>query len=59
MLRLLQGDVGSGKTIISIISGLNVVASGFQVALMCPTENIGYPAFKFDEINNSRTQYQD
>jgi ATP-dependent DNA helicase RecG len=38
MLRLLQGDVGSGKTIISIISGLNVVASGFQVALMCPTE---------------------
>ena len=38
MLRLLQGDVGSGKTIISIISGLNVIASGFQVALMCPTE---------------------
>ena len=38
MLRLLQGDVGSGKTIISVISGLNVIASGFQVALMCPTE---------------------
>ena len=38
MLRLLQGDVGSGKTIISIISGINVIASGFQVALMCPTE---------------------
>ncbi len=38
MLRLLQGDVGSGKTIISIISGLNVIAAGFQVALMCPTE---------------------
>lgn len=38
MLRLLQGDVGSGKTIISIISALNVIASGFQVALMCPTE---------------------
>ena len=38
MLRLLQGDVGSGKTVISIISAINVIASGFQVALMCPTE---------------------
>jgi ATP-dependent DNA helicase RecG len=38
MLRLLQGDVGSGKTVISIISAVNVIASGFQVALMCPTE---------------------
>ena len=38
MLRLLQGDVGSGKTIISIISAINVIASGYQVALMCPTE---------------------
>ena len=38
MIRLLQGDVGSGKTIISIITGLNVVAAGYQVALMCPTE---------------------
>ncbi len=38
MIRLLQGDVGSGKTIISIINGLNVVAAGYQVALMCPTE---------------------
>jgi ATP-dependent DNA helicase RecG len=38
MLRLLQGDVGSGKTVISIISAINVIASGYQVALMCPTE---------------------
>jgi len=38
MIRLLQGDVGSGKTIISIITGLNVIAAGYQVALMCPTE---------------------
>ena len=38
MIRLLQGDVGSGKTIISIITGLNVIAAGYQVALKCPTE---------------------
>jgi len=38
MIRLLQGDVGSGKTIISIITGLNVISAGYQVALMCPTE---------------------
>ena len=38
MFRLLQGDVGSGKTIVSLISALNVIESGFQVALMAPTE---------------------
>ena len=38
MFRLLQGDVGSGKTIVSLISALNVINSKFQVALMAPTE---------------------
>ena len=38
MFRLLQGDVGSGKTIVSLLAALNTVNSGFQVSLMAPTE---------------------
>jgi len=38
MFRLLQGDVGSGKTIVSLLSALTTVNSGFQVAVMAPTE---------------------
>jgi ATP-dependent DNA helicase RecG len=38
MFRLLQGDVGSGKTIVSLLSAFTTVNSGFQVAVMAPTE---------------------
>ncbi len=38
MLRLLQGDVGSGKTIIAFAAMLAAVTSGYQAALMAPTE---------------------
>tara|TARA_A100001015_G_scaffold45755_2_gene50543 strand:+ start:3960 stop:6050 length:2091 start_codon:yes stop_codon:yes gene_type:complete len=38
MLRLLQGDVGSGKTIVSALAALQAIANGQQTALMAPTE---------------------
>jgi len=38
MNRLLQGDVGSGKTIVSIFAMLVAVQNGYQSAIMCPTE---------------------
>lgn len=38
MNRLLQGDVGSGKTIICLIAIFNVIKNGFQAVLMAPTE---------------------
>ena len=36
MIRLLQGDVGSGKTIVALASMLTVIESGFQCAFMAP-----------------------
>jgi len=38
MFRILQGDVGSGKTIVSFIAAANVIKSGYQTVLMAPTE---------------------
>ena len=37
MVRLLQGDVGSGKTIIAVLSSLQTIESNYQVAIMVPT----------------------
>ena len=38
MLRVLQGDVGSGKTAVAMIAAYLTVKSGYQVAFLCPTE---------------------
>ncbi len=38
MHRLLQGDVGSGKTVVAALACLRAIAAGFQAALMAPTE---------------------
>ena len=46
MFRILQGDVGSGKTIVSLISIANVIESGYQCALMGPTEILSHQHYQ-------------
>lgn len=47
MSRLLQGDVGSGKTIVSLIALMNAAYSGYQGALMAPTEVLAAQHYEF------------
>lgn len=45
MMRLLQGDVGCGKTTVAFLSMLVTYLAGFQSALMCPTESLAQQHF--------------
>ena len=46
MMRMVQGDVGCGKTTVALCAGLKVIQAGHQVALMAPTESLAQQHFK-------------
>ena len=49
MFRIIQGDVGSGKTIVSLLAISNVIESGYQCSLMGPTEILAKQHFELAE----------
>ncbi|HEX5693546.1 MAG TPA: ATP-dependent DNA helicase RecG, partial [Arenimonas sp.] len=53
MLRLVQGDVGSGKTVVAALAAANAVEAGRQVALMAPTELLAE-----QHLNNFRAWFE-
>ncbi len=46
MMRLIQGDVGSGKTSVAVLACYYAIRAGFQAAIMCPTESLALQHYK-------------
>lgn len=52
MMRMVQGDVGCGKTIVAYLAAMIAIQNGHQVALMCPTEALAQQHFEtFTSLN--------
>ncbi len=58
MIRMIQGDVGCGKTIVSLLTSVNVLQSGGQVALIAPTEVLAHQHFNFISTMLSYENYK-
>lgn len=58
MMRLIQGDVGCGKTTVAILSALVSHANGMQAAFMCPTETLALQHFETLKKLYAKTNYK-